>query len=879
MALVPCVLVLVQGQPILTRVSSVKSEGPVATQSAAQTKLKVEDALSYLDQVKLQFAKLPQVYNDFLDIMKEFKSANIDTPGVIQRVSELFEGHTDLIVGFNTFLPPGYKIEIESPQNGQPGQILVTIDDTITEQGRDGRGGGGRQQLYARTGQPMVPQGQFPPGALHPPGGPAGAQYRQTVAAQMSEHDARSMPIQNQAPPSARGPQQRAPQQPVQQGQPQEGGTGQGKARLEFDHAIRYVNKIKTTFSEDPKIYKLFLEILHNYQNEKKSIQQVYQEVEHLFHNQPELLEEFAQFLPEAGAEHLAAQAKHAQNNAARAAAEQANYNNQNWNQKGRGRDNKRKGKGKDSSQVNTEIADLKELAFFDKVKKNFKSKQVFDNFLRCLNLYSHEIINAQELVELVSGFLGRFDDLMAWFKKFVGYRERSGMDDKSKLHDQPELDLRTCKQLDKSYRALPHLHQERPCSGRAVLKDEIAKTLNNKWVSFPTWSEDSASFLTTKKNSHEEAIFRCEDERFELDIVLEANIRTIAVLDSVVKNLEHMTPDQRASYKFDKRTLGGDSRIIHYKAVQRIYGDRVDEVLAGLERDPLANIPLVLKRLKQKNQEWRATQRQWNTVWKEINEKHYLRSLDYKAPNFKKSDGMNLKAKALKEKLIDQRDDYRKWKKQRLAAGESVDGGDGPPRPVYQFKYEDAEVLDDINRLIMRQAKKLNVAADTKHMAAVLTSFIPELLFLKTDDKTPVDFLESPDKPAATTTSAAESQAQDTEDDKDDVRSSSRASQDPPAKPAETADAAAAAAEDAPAAKEAEMDTSTAQADADAAPQKVDTEEGGEPNSADADADTDADSDAVKAIMTKVNREAPTEPTNPVEASGTFSLVLLLSF
>lgn len=36
--------------------------------------LKVEDALSYLDQVKLQFGNQPQVYNDFLDIMKEFKS-------------------------------------------------------------------------------------------------------------------------------------------------------------------------------------------------------------------------------------------------------------------------------------------------------------------------------------------------------------------------------------------------------------------------------------------------------------------------------------------------------------------------------------------------------------------------------------------------------------------------------------------------------------------------------------------------------------------------------------------------------------------------------------------------------------------------------------
>nr|XP_060644193.1 katanin p80 WD40 repeat-containing subunit B1 [Anolis sagrei ordinatus] len=74
----------------------------------------VEDALSYLDQVKLQFGSQPQVYNDFLDIMKEFKSQSIDTPGVISRVSQLFKGHPDLIMGFNTFLPPGYKIEVQT---------------------------------------------------------------------------------------------------------------------------------------------------------------------------------------------------------------------------------------------------------------------------------------------------------------------------------------------------------------------------------------------------------------------------------------------------------------------------------------------------------------------------------------------------------------------------------------------------------------------------------------------------------------------------------------------------------------------------------------------------------------------------------------------
>ena len=36
--------------------------------------MNVTDALSYLDAVKIQFAEKPDVYNQFLDIMKDFKS-------------------------------------------------------------------------------------------------------------------------------------------------------------------------------------------------------------------------------------------------------------------------------------------------------------------------------------------------------------------------------------------------------------------------------------------------------------------------------------------------------------------------------------------------------------------------------------------------------------------------------------------------------------------------------------------------------------------------------------------------------------------------------------------------------------------------------------
>jgi len=54
--------------------------------------------------------------------------SSIDTPGVIARVSHLFRGHPELIVGFNTFLPPGYKIEIQA--NDSVGQ-LVTLFVTL----------------------------------------------------------------------------------------------------------------------------------------------------------------------------------------------------------------------------------------------------------------------------------------------------------------------------------------------------------------------------------------------------------------------------------------------------------------------------------------------------------------------------------------------------------------------------------------------------------------------------------------------------------------------------------------------------------------------------------------------------------------------------
>lgn len=47
-----------------------------------------------------------------------------------------------------------------------------------------------------------------------------------------------------------------------------------------------------------------------------------------------------------------------------------------------------------------------------------------------------------------------------------------------------------------------------------------LLQVLNDTWVSFPSWSEDS-TFVSSKKTPYEEQLHRCEDERFEVPVLL----------------------------------------------------------------------------------------------------------------------------------------------------------------------------------------------------------------------------------------------------------------------------------------------------------------------------------------------------------------------
>ncbi|KAH4076899.1 hypothetical protein HBH70_137010 [Parastagonospora nodorum] len=292
----------------------------------------LNDALSYLDQVKVQFADHPDVYNRFLDIMKDFKSGAIDTPGVIERVSTLFAGNPNLIQGFNTFLPPGYKIECGT--NGDPNAIRVTTPMGTMMSSMPAPRPLSPPRSSAVNGNTAPPhEGTYyetPQGRPWPqqprPQGPEGQESNAATIAHQQEQRGVSQ-LQN-AVSAATGRSILSPS--MENATPalgqvlngvapgaQLGGVGAEKrGPVEFNHAISYVNKIKNRFASQPDIYKQFLEILQTYQRESKPIQDVYAQVTTLFGGAPDLLEDFKQFLPESAAHHRAQQqqaARHAE--------------------------------------------------------------------------------------------------------------------------------------------------------------------------------------------------------------------------------------------------------------------------------------------------------------------------------------------------------------------------------------------------------------------------------------------------------------------------------------------------------------------------------------------------------------------------------------
>ncbi|KAG6889641.1 hypothetical protein C0995_015756 [Termitomyces sp. Mi166 len=225
------------------------AQRPVETHAYSNTTLdhspNAIDAWGYLDAVKVQFSEQRTVYDQFLNIMKEFENEEIDTPGVIKRVSQLFNGHPSLIQGFNTFLPVGYRIECSTGG-------LITVTMPSGRQMQTTNSGGKGPIIWSETSGDGVPL---------PPSPPIVGQPRTAVASPAPM----SFPANGQAT------------EPV----------------------VQYLQKIKQRCN--PETYRQFLDILSHYPLNPNSIdkEEISRQIARLFKDAPDLISDFRIFVPE----------------------------------------------------------------------------------------------------------------------------------------------------------------------------------------------------------------------------------------------------------------------------------------------------------------------------------------------------------------------------------------------------------------------------------------------------------------------------------------------------------------------------------------------------------------------------------------------------
>ncbi|XP_074274489.1 paired amphipathic helix protein Sin3-like 3 isoform X2 [Silene latifolia] len=699
--------------------------GSGGSAQGSMQRLTTNDALAYLKAVKEMFSDKKEKYDEFLEVMKDFKAQRIDTTGVIARVKDLFKGHRNLILGFNTFLPKGYEITLP-PEDEQP---LV-------------------------------------------------------------------------------------------------------KKPVEFEEAISFVNKIKLRFQGDDCVYKSFLDILNMYRKENKTISEVYQEVALLFREHRDLLEEFAHFLPDTSATAPVQHTPSLRNSLSRDrnsampttrpmhidrkerefAVEGSDADNDKLKLE---RDQRRR-LDKDRDRGHEFAADhgaenngpagvsgsyndktglktlySQEFAFCEKVNQRLHNHNDYQGFLKCLHIYSREIITKQELQSLVRDILGKYPDLMEAFDEFLihcenndGFlgnvmskkslwpeslwsnssskyvktedRERDrdlGREDRDRDHDYmerdrtersspyvskevanlrissnsnkdkyigkpiQELDLSNCERCTPSYRLLPKNYPIPVASQKTEIG---AQVLNDHWVSVTSGSEDY-SFKHMRKNQYEESLFRCEDDRFELDMLLEAVNVTIKRVEEILEKINANNFKVEGPIQIEDHFTA-----INLRCIERLYGDHGLDVMDVLKKNATLALPVILTRLKQKQEEWARCRADFNKVWAEIYSKNYHKSLDHRSFYFKQQDAKSLCTKALLAEVKEISEQKCKEDDSLLAIAA------GNRRPIIshmEFEYPDTELHEDLYQLMKYSCGEVCATEQLDKVMKIWTTFLEPML------------------------------------------------------------------------------------------------------------------------------------------------------
>ncbi|XP_060959025.1 paired amphipathic helix protein Sin3-like 2 isoform X2 [Cannabis sativa] len=701
--------------------------GPVA--AAASQKLTTNDALTYLKEVKDMFQDQRDKYEKFLEVMKDFKAQRTDTTGVIGRVKELFKGHSNLILGFNTFLPKGYEITID--EDDAPPKKIVEFDEAISFVNKIKKRFQNDEHVY-KSFLDILNMYRKEHKDINAVYDEVSALFRKHP--DLLEEFTRFLP-DNSATATQQLPfgrnslprfNERSSVSPALHQVHME--KQRRRDRIIAPHADRDLSVDRPELDDDKS--------LKMHKDQRRRVEKESRDRRNRDHDDRE---------PE-------------------------NNSNKDFSYQ-RLPDKKKSARKVEGFGATANIASYDDkdslksvynqgFVFCEKVKERLCSQDDYQAFLKCLHIYSNGIIKRSDLQNLVTDLLGKFPDLMEEFTDFLercenidgflaGVMSRKSLstdghttrplkvEDKEKDQKRDteaskekercrekylaksiqELDLSSCQRCTPSYRFLPDDYPIPTVSQRSELGCQV---LNDHWVSVTSGSEDY-SFKHMRRNQYEESLFRCEDDRFELDMLLESVTSTAKRAEELL-NINDNKTNSESPINIEDHFTG-----LNLRCIERLYGDHGLDVLDILRKNTAVALPVILTRLKQKQEEWTRCRSDFNKVWADIYTKNHYKSLDHRSFYFKQQDSKNLSCKSLVAEIKEVKDTKHKEDEFLLtvAAGSRQFIG-----PHLEYEYLDASIHEDLYKLVEYSCDEICTTKDQLNKVMKLYTTFLEPLF-----------------------------------------------------------------------------------------------------------------------------------------------------
>ncbi|KAF4360733.1 hypothetical protein F8388_016520 [Cannabis sativa] len=283
----------------------------------------------------------------------------------------------------------------------------------------------------------------------------------------------------------------------------------------------------------------------------------------------------------------------------------------------------------------NVGVAIEESIKFVNKIKTRFQGDddRVYRSFLHILNSYrkaNKPIAHVQQEVETL---FKEHPDLLVEFTHFLPINDTSEdhLNEKNGFH-MSKISLwneghfpKQVKSCTPSYRLIPIDYPMPSVSHRSELGAEV---LNDNWVLFSSASDQEyQSFKHRPKNKYEYCLFRCEDDMFELDMLLESVNATTKSVVELLEKINNNTLTVKGNRPF---CIEDHLTAMNLRCIERLYGEHGVDVVGEIRKNTSYALPIILNRLNKKQQEYAECRVRLNKICADVYAENHHKSLDH---------------------------------------------------------------------------------------------------------------------------------------------------------------------------------------------------------------------------------------------------------